>query len=720
MYFIKENGTKVKFDKSKIKKAIIAAMRDGGVYMPDIARFIANDTEKYFLNKEGVEGSVTRNQVEDYIFNRLIHYGQNLTARSYEEFKTLRSYQKQTMDTDESIMKLVQNENSEVQEENSNKDAKINSTVRDLVAGEMSKSISRRKMIPAHLIHAHDEGLIHIHDLDYYLQPMHNCCLINLKDMFENGTVVNDVLIERPHGIRVACNVATQIVACVASAQFGGQTISTAHLAPFVRASYNNYLEIVEEEMIEDGLDKILSPDEFQKRKEQKAMKRLKKAVKDGVQTLQYQINTLCTSNGQTPFVSIYMQIDEEPEYEKENAMLIEEIIRQRYMGLKDREGHFITPAFPKLLYVLDENNTYEDSKYFYLTEKAAKCSAKRLVPDYISAKVMKQNTGYVFPCMGCRSFLSPYINEKGEPQFYGRWNGGVVTVNLVDAALSAEGDLDEFWKILKDRCELAKEALLLRIKKLESATPDVAPILWRDGALARLKPDETIGKMTRNGYSTLSLGYIGLAETCYALIGESNTSEIGEELALEIMQFLRNTCDTWKAETGYGFSLYGTPAESTTYTFAKTTKNRFGEIPNVTDKLYLTNSYHVKVTEPIDAFTKLKFESQFQKLSSGGSISYVEIPNMQDNIPAVIQLIQFIYENIQYAELNCKSDKCENCGYEGEILVGEDLEWECPNCGCRDHDKLHVARRTCGYIGSQFWNKGRTQEIKERVLHLE
>lgn len=468
-----------------------------------------------------------------------------------------------------------------------------------------------------------------------------------------------------------------------------GQTISTAHLAPFVRESYNRYLEEAREELKDytTDEDKIKAI----------ALKRTKKAVQDGVQILQYQINTLCTSNGQTPFASIYLQIDEEPEYEKENAMLIEEIIRQRYRGLKDEEGHWITPAFPKLLYVLDENNTYENSKYFYITELAAKCSAKRLVPDYISAKVMKQNTGFVFPCMGCRSFLSVWTDQNNIPQFYGRWNGGVVTVNLVDAALSAEGDLEEFWKILKDRCELCKEALLIRIKKLEKASPDVAPILWRYGALTRLKEGEYISSMTRNGYSTLSLGYIGIAEACYALIEESNTSKEGEELALQIMTFLNSLCAQWKAETGYGFSLYGTPAESTTYTLAKTTKRRFGEIPNVTDKLYLTNSYHVKVTEPIDAFTKLKFESKFQKLSSGGSISYVEIPNMLDNIPAVIQLIQYIYENIQYAELNCKSDLCENCGYEGEILVGDDLEWECPNCGCRDHQKLHVARRTCG-----------------------
>jgi ribonucleoside-triphosphate reductase len=718
MYFIKENGTKVVFDKNKIKRAISAAMRDGGVYLPDIARLVANDAEKYFI-KNNVD-TVTREQVDKYLFDRLVHYGQPLTAKSYEDFKVLRKYQKQTTDTDESIIGLVTSTNKDVMEENSNKDARITSTVRDLIAGEVSKSISRRKILPAHLIHAHDEGLIHIHDMDYLLQPTHNCCLINLKDMLNNGTVVNGVLIERPHSIQVAANVATQIVACVASAQYGGQTISTAHLAPFVRESYNYYYF----EALQEFEEVISNKNKRQEVAKKIADKRTKKAVRDAVQTLQYQINTLCTSNGQTPFVSIFMRIDEEPEYEKENAMLIEEIIKQRYEGLKDREGHYVTAAFPKLLYLLDENNTYEGSEYFYLTELAAKCTAKRLVPDYISAKIMRENkNGDVYPCMGCRSFLSPDIvgfGENGEHKYYGRWNGGVVTVNLVDAALSAEGDIEKFWEILRERCELCKEALLIRIKRVEEANPDIAPILWRDGALARLKEGETIASMTKNGYSTLSLGYIGCAEACYALIGESNTSEKGEKLALQIMQFLHDICDEWKADTGYGFSLYGTPAEATTYTLAKTTKNRFGEIPHVTDKLYLTNSYHVKVDEPIDAFSKLKFEAQFQQLSSGGAISYVEVPNMQDNIPAVIQLIQYIYETIQYAEINCKSDLCENCGFDGEIIVNDNLEWICPQCGCKDHNKLHVARRTCGYIGSNFWNKGRTQEIAERVLHLE
>lgn len=724
MNFIKFNGDIVPFDTQKIEKAIISAMSDGGEYWPGLAMVVAKEVEeesKAFVELHNTD-TIARKDVENILFDRLNFYELFLTVKSYIEYKTLHQYQKQTMDTDDSILGLVNQNNKNVMEENSNKDARLNSTARDLIAGEVSKSISRRKIIPPHLVHAHDEGIIHIHDMDYFIEPEHNCCLINLEDMLQNGTVINGTLIERPHGIRTACTIATQIIACVASSQYGGQTISTAHLAPFVRESYNRYLKEVREEYKDTELyNHILSKEKIEELIINIAHKRLKKAVEDAVQTLQYQINTLCTSNGQTPFVSVYMRVDENPEYEKENSMLIEEIIRQRYIGLKDREGHYITPAFPKLLYVLDENNIYPESKYYYLTELSAKCSAKRLVPDYISAKVMKQNTNYVFPCMGCRSFLSVYHEpDTQKAKFYGRWNGGVVTINLVDAALSAKGDINAFWSILEQRCGLCKEALILRIQKLEKASPDVAPILWRDGALARLKEGESIASMTKGGYSTLSLGFIGLAETCYALLGKSNTTPEGEKLAVDIVKFLNGLCADWKAETGYGFSLYSTPAESTIYTFAKTLKKRFGIIPHVTDKLYITNSYHVKVDEPIDAFTKLKFESQFQKWSSGGAISYVEIPNMQNNLPAIMQLIQYIYENIQYAELNTKSDKCENCGFEGEILVGEDLEWYCPKCGCTDHSKLHVTRRTCGYLGSQFWNKGRTQEIKERVLHLE
>lgn len=720
MFFVKENGTIVIFDKNKIKKAIVSAMKDGGIYLPDIARLISIDTEKYFLKEGGDQNVVTREQVDKYIFDRLIHYGQSLTAKSYEDFKVLRKYQKQTMDSDESILSLIGGNNEELQMENSNKAPSLAPTQRDLIAGEISKSIARRKMIPTHLIHAHDEGLIHIHDLDYFIQSINNCCLINLKDMLDNGTVINETLIETPHSFRTAATITTQIVAQVASCQYGGQTFSTSHLAPYVRKSYDNYIKEVASELYDCSFGNI-DNEIFRENVEKIARKRLRKEIADGVQTIQYQLNTLMTTNGQSPFLSIAMWINEDPEYEKENAMIIEEILKQRITGVKDKEGHYISPAFPKLLYFLDDNNAYEGSKYFYLTELAAKCSAKRLVPDYISVKAMKENIGEVFPCMGCRSFLSPWYDENGKNKAYGRFNMGVVSLNLVDAGLSANGDLDLFWDILDERLNLCYEALMLRINKLKGTTTETAPILWEHGAFARLPKGSKIDSLLENGYATVSLGYHGLYECVYSLIEESHTSEAGQELALEIMKKLKDTCDKWKKETGYGFGLYGTPAESLTYRFARTTKNRFGVIPHVTDKLYLTNSYHVHVTEPIDAFSKLKFESQFQKLSSGGCISYVEVPNMNDNIPAVIQLIQFIYENIQYAEINTKSDLCENCGYEGEILINPDtLDWYCPNCGCTDHSKLHVTRRVCGYIGSNFFNRGKTQEINERVVHLD
>lgn len=717
MYFIKENGVKVQFDKNKIKKAIIAAMKDGGIYLPDIARIIASDANKFFTNEKSQDGCVTRDQVDKYIFDRLIHYGQNLTAKSYEDFKVLRKYQKQTYDTDQAILSLLNGTNEEIIKENSNKASLIAPTQRDLIAGETSKSISRRKLIPPHLLHAHDEGILHIHDLDYYIQAIFNCDLINLKDMLDNGTVINEVLIETPKSFRTASTVTTQAVAQVSSNQYGGQTFTTAHLAPYVRVSLEKHLAQLKKDFY-DVLS-IENKDEFLLKK---AWERTRQEVADGVQTIQYQLNTLMTTNGQSPFLSIALWIDEDPEYEKENALIIEEVLKQRLLGIKDRDGNYISPAFPKLLYFLDTNNIYEDSQYFYLTELAARCAAKRLVPDFISVKIMKENTGgYVFPCMGCRSFLSPYFDENGKPKFYGRFNMGVVSLNLVDAGLSADKDMELFWNILEERTELCKEALMLRIEKLKGVTADVAPILWKYGAIARLKDGEKIDPLLENGYATISLGYHGLRECVEALIGESNTTDKGEQLALQIMQFLKNKVDTWKEETGYGFGLYGSPAESLTYKFARTTKNRFGEIPNVTDKLYLTNSYHVHVTEPIDAFSKLKFEAQFQKLSSGGCISYVEVPNLEQNIPAMIQLIQFIYENIQYAEINTKSDVCDNCGYTGEILIDkEKMDWYCPNCGCTDHNKLHVARRTCGYIGTNFWNTGKTEEIAERVLHLE
>ena len=715
MYFIKEDGNKVKFDRNKIRKAVTAAMKDGGVYLPDIARLVALDAEKYFITHN--EDTPTREQVEQYIFNRLIHYGQNLTAKSYEDFKTLRKYQKTVMDTDEAILNLLSGQNEDLQTENSNKRAALTSTQRDLVAGEMSKSIAKRKILPPHLVNAHSSGIIHIHDLDYMLQTIHNCCLLNLKDMLDNGTAINGTLIESPHSFRTAATITTQIVAQVASCQYGGQTFSTAHLAPYVRKSYEKHLKDFTNEMNELGF-----ADNFNQETARKAaLQRTKKEIKDGVQTIQYQLNTLMTTNGQSPFLSIAMWINEDPEYIKENALIIEEILKQRLVGVKDEQGHYISPAFPKLLYFLDKNNTYEDSEYFYLTQLAAKCSAKRLVPDYISVKQMNENVGHAFPCMGCRSFLSDWINDQNEHQFYGRFNLGVCTLNLADAGLSAMEDMDLFWDILNERAELCFEVGMIRYDRMKNVTTDIAPILWEHGALARLPKGSKIQPLLENGRTTISLGYIGLCECVYALIGESHTTEKGQKLALEIMTFLRNKCEEWKKKTGLAFGLYGTPAESTTYRLAKLTKNRFGEISHVTDKLYLTNSYHVHVTEPIDAFSKLKFESQFQKISSGGCISYVEVPNMNKNIPAVIQLIQFIYENIQYAEINTKSDLCENCGYSGEILVDQDkMDWYCPNCGCTDHNLLHVTRRTCGYIGTDFWNKGRTSEISERVVHLD
>lgn len=736
MYFIKENGKKVVFDKNKIRKAIILAMKDGGIYLPDIARLIANDAEKYF--EAGYEEAVTREQVDKYIFNRLIHYGQSLTAKSYEDFKTLRKYQKQTMDTDDAIMGLLMGDNHELKMENSNKNAIIAPTQRDLIAGEVSKSISRRRLVPPHLVHAHDVGIIHLHDLDYYLQNIHNCDLVNMQDMLDNGTVINGTLVESPNTFKVASTIATQIVAQIASNQYGGQTFSTSHLAPYVLKSFIKhfksglkYILKYTEEEIKEFEEWLLTIGKYNIESEEiknkypeiydYAYDMTKKEIADGVQTIQYQLNTLMTTNGQSPFVSIAMYLNERPEYIKENALIIEEILKQRKLGVKDEQGHYISPAFPKLLYFTDDNNIYEDSEYFYLTELAAECTASRLVPDYISAKKMKENIGHVFPCMGCRSFLSPWYDENGNPKFYGRFNVGVVSLNLVDAGLSAEGDIDLFWEILDERLALCYEALLLRIEKLKGTTTATAPILWEYGAIARLPKGSKIDDLLEGGYATVSLGYHGLYECVYSLIERSHTTPEGEALAVEIMTKLREKVDEWKATTGYGFGLYGSPAESLTYKFARTTKNRFGVIPHVTDKLYLTNSYHVHVTEPIDAFDKLQFESQFQKLSSGGCISYVEVPNMRDNIPAVIQLIQFIHENIQYAEINTKSDLCENCGYDGEILIDKErLDWYCPNCGCTDHDKLHVTRRTCGYIGTNFFNDGKTEEISERIVHLD
>ena len=625
--------------------------------------------------------------------------------------------------TDNGILALIDHMNEEVKQENSNKNPVINSTQRDYMAGEVSKDLTKRVLLPEEIVRAHEEGIIHFHDMDYFAQKEHNCDLINLEDMLQNGTVISETMIEKPHSFFTACNVTTQIVAQVASNQYGGQSFTLSHLAPFVDVSRQKLRKSVIEERIESG--EVLDDAIIDKITE----RRLRTEVQSGIQTIQYQLITLMTCNGQAPFVTVFMYLDEVPEGRTRDdlAMIIEEVMKQRMQGVKNEKGVWITPAFPKLIYVLDEDNITEDSKYWYLTELAAKCTAKRMVPDYISAKIMKElKNGDVYPCMGCRSFLTvedSQRNADGSHKFYGRFNQGVVTINLVDVACSAEGNMERFWEILDERLELCHRALRCRHERLLGTVSDVAPILWQNGALARLKKGETIDKLLFDGYSTISLGYAGLYEMCMRMLGKSHTDPEAKPFALAVMQRLNDKCKEWKEAENISYSVYGTPMESTTYKFAKCLQKRFGIIPGVTDKNYITNSYHVHVTEKIDAFSKLKFESEFQKLSPGGAISYIEVPNMQTNIPAVLSVLQYIYENIMYAELNTKSDFCEVCGYDGEIKIIEDetgkLVWECPNCGNRDQDKLFVARRTCGYIGTQFWNQGRTQEIKDRVLHL-
>lgn len=712
MKIIKRDGTEVQFNKTKIKQAVVKSMRNGsGIYLPDIARLIANDAERYF---EKQDETPTIQKVEVYVYNRLIHYGQGLTAKAYEGYRAIQAFKKEASDTDEAILGLVRGTNEEAMNENSNKDAKSASTQRDLIAGEVSKSIMRRKKLPAYMTQAHDEGILHYHDMDYGIQQIFNCCLVNMEDVLGNGTVINKKGVDRPKSFQTACTIATQVMAQIASGQYGGQTISLAHLAPYVRVSYEKYLREVAAEGQENDIQYS------QSQIEKIAKRRTRKEVKDGVQTIQYQINTLATSNGQSPFVSLFMYLEEAGEYEEEMAMIIEEVLSQRLKGIKNEKGVYVSPAFPKLLYVLDENNIHKDSKYRHLTELAARCVSRRLMPDFISAKVMKENVGHVFPPMGCRSFLSPWYDENGNAKFYGRFNMGVVSVNLPDIALSADGDVEEFWRIFNERTSLAKEMLLTRIDLLRGATVEISPIHWQHGALARLEKGQTIDHLFENGYATISLGYVGLHECVKVLTGETHTSaNKGQKMALGIIQALRDKVDSWKEETGYGFGLYGTPAESLVYKFARKTKERFGVIEGVTDKLYFTNSYHVHVQEEIDAFEKLKFEAQFQKISSGGCISYIEVPNMNNNIDAVLQVIEYMYENIQYAEINTKSDYCQCCGFDGEIIINEDLQWECPNCGNTNKDKMNVCRRTCGYLGENFWNLGRTQEIKERVLHL-
>ena len=661
---------------------------------------------------------VTIKEIEDYVYAALIESGDMLTAKCYEAYRAVREYQRQRNTIDNKVIGLINGENKESLMENSNKQENLISTQRDLVAEEVSKDVAKRMMLPPHIAQAHDNGLIHIHDLGHYLNPSFNCCLINLKDMLENGTVINGKMIEKPKTFRTACTIATQIIAQVASGQFGGQTMSLAHLSPFVRISEEKIRRDLVIEWNENGF--MYNEQQLEKI----VQRRLKEEVKAGIQTIQYQINTLQTSNGQSPFLSVFMYISEYPEYEKETVMLIEEVLRQRIQGIKNEVGAWITPAFPKLLYVTDENNIHEDSEYYALTQLASVCVSKRMMPDFISAKHMRANyEGNVFGCMGCRAWLSPYKgpinNEEGTYKWYGRFNMGLTSLNLADVGLSAQGDIENFWKILEDRLDLCRESLMLRYEKLKDVTSDVSPIHWQHGAIARLKPHEPIYPLLQNGYATITLGYIGLYECVMALIGKSHTTPEGEKLGVEIMKNLKAHIVKWKEETGLGFALYGTPSESLTERFAKCLQRRFGVIKGITDRNYLTNSYHVFVGEEIDAFEKLKFESQFHPISSGGAISYVELPNLAQNPEVILTLIKYMYENVQYAEMNTKLDFCMECGYEGEILCDDNLEWYCPNCGNRDKSRMNVVRRTCGYLGENYWNEGRTQEIKERVMHL-
>ena len=720
---IKRNGEEVHFNSQKIVNAVHKANEEvdrlhqmNDYQIRAIADSIAHKVQEstHAVNVE---------DIQDMVETGIMAMRGYEVAQKYVRYRYKRELTRKSNTTDNGILSLLDNINEEVNQENSNKNPVINSTQRDYMAGEVSKDLSRRVLLPEKIVRAHEEGIIHFHDTDYFAQREHNCDLINLEDMLQNGTVISETLIEKPHSFFTACNVTTQIVAQVASNQYGGQSFTLAHLAPFVDISRKKIRKNVIEERKECGesmdeaiIDKVTE-------------RRLREEVKSGIQTIQYQLITLMTCNGQAPFVTVFMYLDEVPEGQtrKDLAMIIEEVMVQRMQGVKNEKGVWITPAFPKLIYVLDEDNISEDAPYWYLTELAAKCTAKRMVPDYISAKIMKElKQGDVYPCMGCRSFLTvedSQRNADGSHKYYGRFNQGVVTINLVDVACSSEGDMDRFWAILDERLELCHEALRCRHERLLGTISDVAPILWQNGALARLKKGEKIDKLLFNGYSTISLGYAGLYEMCMRMLGKSHTDPEARPFALKVMQHLNDKCKEWKAAENISYSVYGTPMESTTYKFAKCLQKRFGIIPGVTDKNYITNSYHVHVSEKIDAFSKLKFESDFQKLSPGGAVSYVEVPNMQNNIPAVLSVMKFIYNNIMYAELNTKSDYCECCGYDGEMIIKDDesgkLVWECPNCGNKDQNKMFVARRTCGYIGTQFWNQGRTQEIRDRVLHL-
>ena len=720
---IKRNGEEVDFRLEKIVNAIKKANEEvENIHKMNDFQIIAI-AEKIAQQAEEFTHAVNVEDIQDMVETGIMEMRGYEVAQKYVRYRYKRELTRKSNTTDNGILALIDHMNEEVKQENSNKNPVINSTQRDYMAGEVSKDLTKRVLLPEDIVRAHEEGIIHFHDMDYFAQKEHNCDLINLEDMLQNGTVISETMIEKPHSFFTACNVTTQIVAQVASNQYGGQSFTLSHLAPFVDVSRQKLRKSVIEERIESG--EVLDDAIIDKITE----RRLRTEVQSGIQTIQYQLITLMTCNGQAPFVTVFMYLDEVPEGRTRDdlAMIIEEVMKQRMQGVKNEKGVWITPAFPKLIYVLDEDNITEDSKYWYLTELAAKCTAKRMVPDYISAKIMKElKNGDVYPCMGCRSFLTvedSQRNADGSHKFYGRFNQGVVTINLVDVACSAEGNMERFWEILDERLELCHRALRCRHERLLGTVSDVAPILWQNGALARLKKGETIDKLLFDGYSTISLGYAGLYEMCMRMLGKSHTDPEAKPFALAVMQRLNDKCKEWKEAENISYSVYGTPMESTTYKFAKCLQKRFGIIPGVTDKNYITNSYHVHVTEKIDAFSKLKFESEFQKLSPGGAISYIEVPNMQTNIPAVLSVLQYIYENIMYAELNTKSDFCEVCGYDGEIKIIEDetgkLVWECPNCGNRDQDKLFVARRTCGYIGTQFWNQGRTQEIKDRVLHL-
>ena len=720
MNIIKRSGMEVPFDAVKIEDAV----KKANTSVQDMDRL--SDSQIHIIADHVTDQCSQMNrspnveEIQDMVEEEIMKQKAYKLAANYITYRYKRELVRKSNSTDKQILSLLECNNEEVLQENSNKNPVVNSVQRDYMAGEVSKDITRRFLLPQDIVEAHEKGIIHFHDADYFAQHMHNCCLVNLEDMLQNGTIISETMIERPHSFSTACNIATQAIAQIASSQYGGQSITLSHLAPFVEVSRQKFRREVRAEL---EAQNIKADEDMVSRI---AEMRVKREIKQGVQMIQYQVITLMTTNGQAPFVTVFMYLDEVPEgrLRDDLALIIEEMLLQRIQGVKNEQGVFITPAFPKLIYVLEEDNIHEESPYWELTKLAARCTAKRLVPDYISEKIMKKlKDGNCYPCMGCRSFLTVYHDENDKPKFYGRFNQGVVTLNLVDAACSSGGDMNKFWEIMDERLELCRRALMCRHERLKGTPSDVAPILWQNGALARLKKGETIDKLLFNGYSTISLGYAGLCECVRYMTGKSHTDPEATPFALEVMEHLNEACRKWAAETNISFSLYGTPLESTTYKFAKKLQDRFGIIPGVTDKNYITNSYHVHVTEPINAFDKLTFEAQFQELSPGGAISYVEVPNMQNNIEAVLAVMQHIYDHIMYAELNTKSDYCQVCGYDGEIQIIEDehkkLIWECPHCGNRDQNKMNVARRTCGYIGTQFWNQGRTQEIRERVMHL-